>query len=1604
MAKEKDLSPIVEKFEEFFEERYGRKIEELAGRYPERRSLLVDYRDIEKFDPELADELVEHPEDYLEGAHAALSGIPVTKEPGVKFEPHVRIYNLPDYNLLIQDVGAGQIGKLIGVSGIVTKRAEVRPKVKIAVFRCVHCDAIYKIPMDKGEFVPEVCQSCKRRGMKQIDEESYFVDLQRAEMQELLEKLQGGAPASHLELWFEDDIVNSVIPGDTVQITGILRIRPPMKGKGPHFSQYSKFVEVVHVHKVQREFEEIEITKEDEARIKKLSEDPLIFPKIVSSIAPAIYGHDEVKEALALQLFGGAPNKELPDGGKIRSDIHLLLIGDPGAAKCVRGDTKVVLADGSIERIGDIVEAELASKKVEGVEDGVYARSNHDILSLDEDGKVEEEKATIFWKLEAPENIFEIETSSGKRVSTTPEHPFFVLGSDGFVKAKKAEELEKGEFIATPRTLPIKGARQRLPEVRRGKTNASHIRIPEFLTPDFARALGYLTGDGYVRRTASYEISFTNCDNALLDDFREILLSEFGLKTSLKIDKRNGVRSASAFSVELGEILEKMGMLASSQEKKIPREILKSPNGVAREFIRAYFDCEGSVRSKRGDIYAVSYSRELLEEMQILLLRFGIISQLHATHSRATNSPSHEKTEYYRLAISGENVKIFHERIGFGSEAKKDRLQKILSNREFNTNIDVVPNLKNVLKETRLALGLSQFECGITRSTYQHFEKGDRNPSRATLRKIVSAFERKLGAAGASECGRNVLLLRTLVNSDIFWDRVVRVERAKPEEDWVYDLQVEPFHNFIANGMVVHNTRFLQYISDLAPKSIYVSGKSVTGTGLTAAAEKDELGDGGWTLKAGALVLASGGLAAVDEFDKIDEVERGAMHEVMESQSYHPNTKLMLSDGREVKIGELADGLMEKNAARVVRAENCDVLELREDEGAVRLLTTDFRKITPVAATQVSRHSAPEKFVRVKLRTGRELFVTPEHPFWVLGEAEINVVPASELKKGMFVPMPRALRVEAKEKESEEARRFYRLLGYYITDGGYELNRGIKNGINFTNKNQELVSEFAELGEGVFGLKPYMQWREDREIGAARFISKSVVEKMLSLDAHMLDTCATRRIPPKLMGADEQNIAQMLSAAFEGDGCFSKNTVGLVSPNREFVEQVQTLLLRFGVCARIFRDKKVWRLTINGADNLSLFKDKIGFISERKNARLESYLKRKLVYRTNTDIIPNAAPLVFRCLKELKIRQKEAAGFTLWAQKRGFNFTRGLFIRVLCALEEKVGKIKDAAARIETAKTVKELVSIRESLNFSQSDVASGDNRLRHLVSYYERNNSHLERMKELLRACCERKLAVSEKVGKLSWLANSELGWCEVERVEEVENEGVEWVYDVAVLTKAFVSECAILHNSVSVAKAGIVAKFRARTSILAAANPKFGRFDPNKFAADQFDIPPTLLSRFDLIFPIRDVMDEEKDRKLADHMLSSHKLAGLKASERAAKGKAEVVETTPIKKEMLKTYIAYARKSVHPTLTDEATEKIKDFYVELRKMGAAQGAVPITPRQVEGLIRLAEASAKSRLSEKVEIVDAERAIKLTNFVLREVYMDREMKRIDIDIGATGM
>ncbi|MBM3229766.1 minichromosome maintenance protein MCM, partial [Candidatus Parvarchaeota archaeon] len=312
------------------------QINELVTSYPGKRSLQLDFAELARFDPDLADALLENPDDYLKAATQALVGMNLSM-PETGFEPHVRVFNVPGSELMVQNISSTHIDKLIAVRGVVTKRAEVRHRVKVAVYVCSLCNASYKVPMTaKNSAAPTTCDSCKRQTLSLVQEKSYFVDLQKAEIQELLERLKGGAPTARLEIIIEDDMVNSFTPGDTLEFTGIMRITMPPKAKGkatPIAQVYSRYLEIVHVRRLQRDFEELDIDEDEKKKILDMAKGVNLYRSLIKSLAPDIYGHDQIKEALLLQVFGGTKDKITKSGSKIRDDIHVLLIGDPGAAK-----------------------------------------------------------------------------------------------------------------------------------------------------------------------------------------------------------------------------------------------------------------------------------------------------------------------------------------------------------------------------------------------------------------------------------------------------------------------------------------------------------------------------------------------------------------------------------------------------------------------------------------------------------------------------------------------------------------------------------------------------------------------------------------------------------------------------------------------------------------------------------------------------------------------------------------------------------------------------------------------------------------------------------------------------------------------------------------------------------------------------------------------------------------------------------------------------------------------------------------------------------------------------------------------------------------------
>ena len=202
-----------------------------------------------------------------------------------------------------------------------------------------------------------------------------------------------------------------------------------------------------------------------------------------------------------------------------------------------------------------------------------------------------------------------------------------------------------------------------------------------------------------------------------------------------------------------------------------------------------------------------------------------------------------------------------------------------------------------------------------------------------------------------------------------------------------------------------------------------------------------------------------------------------------------------------------------------------------------------------------------------------------------------------------------------------------------------------------------------------------------------------------------------------------------------------------------------------------------------------------------------------------------------------------------------------------------------------------------------------------------------------------------------------------------------------------------AMEQQTVTISKANIQATLRAETTVLAAGNPKLGRFDPYTPIPQQIDISPALLSRFDVIFIIRDLPNKIQDEAIATHVLEEHKQ--------------EVIRDI-IDPKLLRKYIAYAKQKIKPKLTDEAIEEIKNFYVKLRNQQIRSESdikpIPITARQLEGIIRLSEAHARMHLSEQVKKIDAQKAIEILKMSLQQVGYDEESQSFDIDKMTTGI
>lgn len=395
-----------ELWRDFFE-RFGymERIVKFKEFYPDIKSITVSFRHIVEFNNDFAQAIINNPIDVLGAGEGFISRFLDKSRDSDSRRVNIRLVDLRerDVKVDIRDIRSDRIGKLLSVSGIVRKRTDVLPRLQNAVFQCSLCAEKTIEPQQRGRLEEPVkcsnpdCDADRTKAkFKLILEESEFVDVQKIEVQENPETMEGGTQPQRITVVLEDDLTGKIEPGERVIIDGVLLADQKRVG-AVLLTEFSTYVYTLNYRKETKEVESIEITPEDEQKIRELASKPGIVELLAKSIAPTIYDMDTIKQSLVLQMFGGV-RKVMKDGTTIRGDIHILIVGDPGTAKSqlLRYMTDItprgVFAFGRGSSSAGLTAAAVRDDFGEGrwtLEAGVLVLANNGLAAIDELDKMD---------------------------------------------------------------------------------------------------------------------------------------------------------------------------------------------------------------------------------------------------------------------------------------------------------------------------------------------------------------------------------------------------------------------------------------------------------------------------------------------------------------------------------------------------------------------------------------------------------------------------------------------------------------------------------------------------------------------------------------------------------------------------------------------------------------------------------------------------------------------------------------------------------------------------------------------------------------------------------------------------------------------------------------------------------------------------------------------------------------------------------------------------------------------------------------------------------------------------------------------------------------
>ncbi len=563
------------------------------------------------------------------------------------------------------------------------------------------------------------------------------------------------------------------------------------------------------------------------------------------------------------------------------SDFSVIL-GPNGSGKSCRGDTEVLLSDGSITKIGQLVDEQIKkSDKIKNLDDGIYVDGDNSlsVISLNpKTMKSEIKPISKFIRREGEPYLYEIKTNLGKKVVTTGCHPVMTFKNNE-VKSVLVRDLKESDLIASPRKLNLETKRT----IALPTTNPY---FPNIITKEFAVFLGYLIGDGYLRLD---RFEFVNGDENVVKDFKYLVKKLFNLDYEPYERKTGNAIRLIYREREICKLLYDLFKVSYENEsltnllKIIPNEFQIANDDIIRFLLAGLYDTDGYVSKSAATIEYSSKNEKLIDQIQLMLLRFGLCARKDEKIKCATNTENKIRRKYYSLFLEGRNnLELFYENVPLKCLYKRERIREhLIKDIVTNPNTDLLPLEVNlIVKEIKEELGIAYKPLKKKHPKFAAYIENRCNPSRDGIEEILAIFNKKLQKL--EKINQNVLfdqrflvgmlkemsipysnasislglsvntltmrwakgiyhakkenltklyefikteliqkiknarhminVLTNIKNSTIFWEKIVSIKKVGGEK-YVYDLTIPDNHNFVGNGIFVHNSNVLDALT-----------------------------------------------------------------------------------------------------------------------------------------------------------------------------------------------------------------------------------------------------------------------------------------------------------------------------------------------------------------------------------------------------------------------------------------------------------------------------------------------------------------------------------------------------------------------------------------------------------------------------------------------------------------------------------------------------------------------------------------------------------------------------------------------------------------------